>query len=88
MYKLVYVLYTKIVQINILYDNECTKHVHEIHIYIYIYSYIYIFLHIYIPTYISSFIWTGSPTYVRRKWQIDFVTLFENMTSFDSIRAS
>ena len=57
MYKLVYVLYTKIVQINILYDNECTKHVHEIHIYIYIYiyipkyiySYIYIFLHIYLP---------------------------------------
>ena len=36
MYKLVYVLYTKIVQIKILYDNECTKHAHEIHIYIYI----------------------------------------------------
>ena len=57
MYKLVYVLYTKIVQINILYDNECTKHVHEIHIYIYIYIYIYIFLNIYIPTYIYSYIY-------------------------------
>ena len=28
--KLVYILYTKIVQIKILYDNECTKNVHQI----------------------------------------------------------
>ena len=26
----VYILYTKIVQIKILYDNECTKNVHQI----------------------------------------------------------
>ena len=26
--KFVYILYTKIVQLNILYDNECTKNVH------------------------------------------------------------
>ena len=25
-----YILYTKIVQIKILYDNECTKNVHQI----------------------------------------------------------
>ena len=28
--KFVYILYTKIVQIKILYDNECTKNVHQI----------------------------------------------------------
>ena len=32
--KLVYILYTKIVQIKILYDNECTKNVHQIPTYI------------------------------------------------------
>ena len=32
--KLVYILYTKIVQIKILYDNECTKNVHHIPTYI------------------------------------------------------
>ena len=28
--KFVYILYTKIVQIKILYHNECTKNVHQI----------------------------------------------------------
>ena len=32
--KFVYILYTKIVQIKILYDNQCTKNVHQIHRYI------------------------------------------------------
>ena len=32
--KFVYILYTKIVQIKILYDNECTKNVHHISTYI------------------------------------------------------
>ena len=32
----VYVLYTKIVQIKILFDNECTKNVYQIPVYIYI----------------------------------------------------
>ena len=30
----VYILYTKIVQIKILFDNECTKNVHQIPTYI------------------------------------------------------
>ena len=32
--KFVYILYTKIVQINILYDNECAKKLHHISTYI------------------------------------------------------
>ena len=32
--KFVYILYTKIVQINILYEKECTKYVHKIPSYI------------------------------------------------------
>ena len=32
--KFVYILYIKIVQIKILYDNECTKNVHQILSYI------------------------------------------------------
>ena len=31
---LVYILYTEIVQIKILYDNECTKNVHQIPTYV------------------------------------------------------
>ena len=32
--KFVHILYTKIVQIKTLYDNECTKKVHQINTYI------------------------------------------------------
>ena len=32
--KFVYILYTKIVQIKILHDNECTKNAHQIPTYI------------------------------------------------------
>ena len=32
--KFVYILYTKIVQIKILYNNECTKNAHQIPTYI------------------------------------------------------
>ena len=32
--KFVYIFYTKIVQITILYDNECTKNLHQIPTYI------------------------------------------------------
>ena len=32
--KFIYILHTKIVQIKILYDNECTKNVHQIPTYV------------------------------------------------------